>query len=315
MVSRMVDLEYLNKISLVSNPLIQRAIARIVLLPNFEIFRQVEITIENMENIPCRENVIFAMNHTDRFNYWPFQYKLWRLKLFPYTTVWVKGKYYRNAFLAKGLDSCNLIPVPSMGYLIEEFYRKKFHKRIDKEIYRKIRDVVDDKESDPETYARDVEETAKLFGDHFVAFIRDYYEKLMSRVAELSILALFEKGLSLIIFPEGTRGTQLGYGRTGIAQVALCTGKAVIPVGCNNSDTIYPGSSPFAKSGRVIYRVGEPLTMDHHLKEFKISNTFSLLSRESQRKYGKQFEGATRVIMDRINALLDEPYRKSPTRA
>ena len=310
----MVDLEYLNKIKLVSNPLIQRSIARVVLLPNFEIFRKVEIIIENMEHIPCRENVIFAMNHTDRFNYWPFQYKLWRLKSFPYTTVWVKGKYYRNAFLAKGLDLCNLIPVPSMGYLIEEFYQKKFKKRIDKDIYRKIRDIVDDKVSEPETYTRYVEEIAKLFDDHFVVYIRDYYEKLMSRVAELSILALFEKGLSLIIFPEGTRAAQLGYGKTGIAQVALCTGKAVIPVGCNYSDTIYPGSSPFAKSGRVIYRVGEPLTMDRHLKEFKISDTFSLLSRESQKKYGKQFEGATTVIMDRINALLDEPYRKSPTR-
>ncbi len=26
------------------------------------------------------------------------------------------------SFLAKGLDLCNMVPVPSMGYLIEEFY-------------------------------------------------------------------------------------------------------------------------------------------------------------------------------------------------
>ena len=308
----MVDLEYLNKIKLVSNPWVQRSIARLVLLPNFEIFRKVEIVVENIERIPRQENVIFAMNHTDRFNYWPFQYKLWRLKSFPYTTVWVKGKYYRNIMLAKGLDLCNLIPVPSMGYLIEELYRKKFRKKIDRDLYRKMRDIVDDKVTEPVMYARYVEETVHLFGEQFVTHLRDYYEKLMARVADLSITALFEKGLSLIIFPEGTRGAQLGEGRSGIAQVALHSGKTVIPVGCNNSDAIYPGSSPFAKSGHVTYRVGEPLTLDNYLKEFKISEKFALLSRESQKIYGKQFEGATKVIMERINALLDDTYRKSP---
>ncbi len=310
----MVDLEYLNNIKLVSNPRVQRGIARLVLLPNFEIIRKVEIVIEDIELIPRKENVIFAMNHTDRFNYWPFQYKLWRLRSFPFTTVWVKGKYYRNAILAKGLDLCNLIPVPSMGYLIEEFYKKKFQKKIDREIYRRVRDVIDGKIEETETYARYLAETAQLFGDHFVEYIRDYYEKLMAKVAELSLLALHEKGSSIIIFPEGTRAAQLGEGRTGIAQLALHTEKTVIPVGCNNSNALYPGSSPFAKSGRVTYRVGEPLTVEKQLKEFRIPEKFTLLSRESQKKYGEHFEGATRIIMERINALLDEPYRKTPAR-
>jgi len=120
----MVDLDYLKKIRLVSKPMGQRIVAALLLLPNYRIFAKVEIQIENIERIPHGENVIFAMNHTDRFNYWPFQYKLWSMKSFPFTTVWVKGKYYSNALLAKGLDLCNLIPVPSMGYLIEEFYKK-----------------------------------------------------------------------------------------------------------------------------------------------------------------------------------------------
>lgn len=305
----MVDLEYLKNIRLVSNPRSQKLVARLFLKPNYEIFRKLDIRFENIERIPRNENVIFAMNHTDRFNYWPFQYKLWRLK-FPFTTVWVKGKYYRNAYLAKGLDLCNLIPVPSMGYLIEEFYKKRFGKMIDREEYRKIRDVIDGKYEDLETYRKALAETAHLMGDSFVEFIRDLYEKIMARVADLSLYALFEKGLSIIIFPEGTRGSHLGEGRTGIAQVALHTGKTIVPVGCNNSDAVYPGSSPVAKSGWITYRIGEPLTLDHQLKEFRISETFRLLSRESQQKYREQFEGATSVIMKAINAQLDERYRR-----
>jgi hypothetical protein len=102
----------------------------------------VDIRIENIERIPRGENVIFAMNHTDRFNYWPFQYKMLKLKAYPFTTVWVKAKYYKNAFLAKALDLCNLIPVPSLGYLIEEFYRKKFTRKMDRDLYRVV-DMID----------------------------------------------------------------------------------------------------------------------------------------------------------------------------
>ncbi len=260
-----------------------------------------DIRLENAERIPRNENVIYAMNHTDRFNYWPFQYKLWRLK-FPFTTVWVKGKYYRNDLLAKGLDLCNLIRCRPMGYLIEELYKKRFGKMIDREEYRKIRDVVDRKCDDPEAYRKGLAVIAGLMGDTFVDFIRDLYEKIMEKVADLSLYALFEKGLSVIIFPEGTRGSQLGEGRTGIAQVALHTGKTIVPVGCNNSDAVYPGSSPVAQSGWITYRIGEPITLDNQLKAFRISEKFRLLSRDSQQKYREQFEGATAVIMKAINA-------------
>jgi hypothetical protein len=82
-------------------------------------------------------------------------------------------------------------------------------------------------------------------------------------------------------------------------------------VGCNNSEQIYPGSSPVAKSGRITYRVGEPLCLDNQLKEFKIPEGFKLLSRESQGRYKEQFEGATRVIMMSIASLLDEKYRRA----
>jgi 1-acyl-sn-glycerol-3-phosphate acyltransferase len=309
----MIDLDYLKKINLVSKPLGQQIVASFLLFPNYHIFAHVDIQVENIDRIPRDENVIFAMNHTDRFNYWPFQYKLWSMKCFSYTTVWVKGKYYRNALLAKGLDLCNLIPVPSMGYLIEEFYMKKFKRRIDKNIYRDIKDVIDGKYDSIESYPGMAIETINLWGEHFVEFIRGYYDLIMERVAELSKTALFDKGLNLLIFPEGTRGTQLREGKTGVAQLALHTGKKIIPVGCNNSEQVYTGSLPFAKSGQIVYRVGEPLSFDNQLKEFRIDEPFKLFSKESQQKYRRQFDQVTGIVMANINQLLDEKYRRAFT--
>src|SRR5512137_386693 len=150
----MVDLEYVKKIKLVSKPLGQQIVARFLLLPNYQIFQKVDIKVEHVDRIPRDENVIFAMNHTDRFNYWPFQFKLWQMN-FPYSTVWVKGKYYGNALLAKGLDLCNLVPVPSMGYLIEEFYKKRFKCKLDRNVYRSIKDIVDGKYDKAGSYPRE----------------------------------------------------------------------------------------------------------------------------------------------------------------
>jgi 1-acyl-sn-glycerol-3-phosphate acyltransferase len=309
----MIDIDYLKRIKLVTSPIGQQIIAALLLFPNYRVFAKVDIQIENIELIPRDENVIFAMNHTDRFNYWPFQYKLWSMKCFSYTTVWVKGKYYRNALLAKGLDLCNLIPVPSMGYLIEEFYRKKFRQRLDKNVYRAIKDIIDGKYESIEAYPRKAAEVLNQMGGQFIDLVKNQYELIMERVAELSRTALSEKNLNLIIFPEGTRGTHLGEGRTGVAQLALSTGKKIIPVGCNNSDQLYTGSLPFAKSGQIVYRVGEPLSMDNQLREFAIDEPFKPLSKESQRKYKRQFEEVTRIVMENINKLLDEKYRRAFT--
>lgn len=306
----MVDLEYLDNINLVRIPQMQRFLGTFFLGPNYNIFQKVDIVLENRENIPQGENVIFAMNHTDRFNYWPFQYKLWRLKRYNWTTVWVKGKYYRNKWLGKGLDSCNLIPVPSLGYLIEEFYTQRHARRIDRDLYRRIRDAIDGKDEGTEVHAANLAATNECFGPDFAGFLRDFYERIMAKVADLTRIALFERELSLIIFPEGTRGAQLGEGKTGIAQVALHTGKKVVPVGCNNSDQVYPDSLPFARTGRIVYRVGKPLSIADRLQPFRIDAPFQLLSRSSQQRYQERFEGATQVIMESINELLDENYRR-----
>ncbi|OPY05044.1 MAG: Acyltransferase [Syntrophaceae bacterium PtaB.Bin038] len=305
----MIDEKYLDNIRLSSTPIGQKIIGTLVLIPNYRLFQNVDIRFENRERIPRDETVIFAMNHTDRYNYWPFQYQLWKWQ-YPYTTVWAKGKYYRNRLVGKMLDISNVIPVPSMGYLVEEFYRRRFGRKIGKEEYRAIKDWIDGKADEAASLARLGKETKTLFQKGFIEHLKDYHQLLMEKVAELSTKAIREWGLNLIIFPEGTRSLRLGTGRTGIAQIALYSGKKIVPVGCNNSDRLYTGHSPFAKSGAVTYRIGEPLSVDGRLEEFRITEPFKLFSRESQQKYRVQFEGVTKVVMDSINELLDERHRR-----
>jgi 1-acyl-sn-glycerol-3-phosphate acyltransferase len=305
----MVDLEYMNNIKLAEIPHFQQFIGHLFLGPNYRLIANVDIQFENIERIPKDKNIIFAMNHTDRFNYWPFQYKLWALKVYPYTTVWVKGKYYRNDILAKLLNWCNLIPVPSMGYLIEEFFAKKVGRRIERDEYRAIKDVIEGNGDENHSATQKGRELAAKIDENFIEFISPYYQSIMERVAELSKIALLEKNLNIIIFPEGTRSTKLGEGRTGLAQLALNTGTTIVPVGCNNTDSIYPGSSPIAKSGNVIYRVGEPLSFDGKLKDFRINEEFKLFSAESRMKYKEKFDEVTRIVMENINNLVDERYR------
>jgi len=224
--------------------------------------------------------------------------------------VWAKGKYYRNRIVGKILDACNVIPVPSMGYLVEEFYRERFGRKIGPEEYRAVKDWIDGRADAAVSTAKLGSEAAALFTRGVIEHLKDYHQLLMEKVAELSTKAVREWNLNLIIFPEGTRSLRLGTGRTGLAQIALYSGKKVVPVGCNNSDRVYRGHSPFAKSGTITYRVGEPLSVEGRLKEFRITEPFKLFSRESQQKYRDQFEGVTQVVMDSLNELLDARHRR-----
>jgi 1-acyl-sn-glycerol-3-phosphate acyltransferase len=320
----MVDLKFLNNIRLASYPHFQAFVARTFLIPNYNLFSKVIINIENIENLPKKETVIIAMNHTDRYNYWPLQYKLWRIGGFPYTTVWVKGKYFGNAVLKRFFAWANTFPVPSKGYFIEEFFKKTFNRKITFEEYRIIKDFIDNRLHFSDAFARASVEVRELLsdgwqriartGESFAHFIENYYAAAMERVAEISKSALFDKGLNIIIFPEGTRSLTLSEGRTGIAQLALNTGKTIVPIGCNNSERVYPGNLPFAKSGTITYRVGEPLRADGELREFAIREKFRLFSKVSQECYRENFEAVTALVMERIHRLLDERYRKDLSR-
>ncbi|MBW2997463.1 1-acyl-sn-glycerol-3-phosphate acyltransferase [Candidatus Woesearchaeota archaeon] len=294
--NNIVDYDRVHRTKLSSTPWIHPMIGRYSM--TFYRIQKVDLRIEGADNIPKDETVIFAMNHTDRFNYVPFQCHLWmnRKSLdHPFVTIWVKAEYYANNFLGKVLDICNCIPVPSKAYLTKRFFKARWGRKPKPEEYRVIRDFVNGQMSLDEALAQEPSSEAKyMFG--FRREIHDYHPYIMRRVTEISANALENVGLSLIIFPEGTRSSSLGKGRTGLVQLAYQTGKKIIPVGCNGSDKVHVGNLPIARRGsNMVYRVGEPIDPNGRLSEFKDDH-----------------EAATEVVMSEIENLLDEEYRRRP---
>src|SRR5690242_20641140 len=119
----MLDLSRLRKIRLRRRPRVQIALANLVLRPDYRFPKKTVIELEGIDNIPKDQRVFFAMNHTDRYNYWPFQFQMYKAGL-PFTATWVKGKYYENKLMGRFMDATNNIPLPSRGYVLTTELRK-----------------------------------------------------------------------------------------------------------------------------------------------------------------------------------------------
>lgn len=306
----MLTLERLQNVRLHTRSLGQKMVANLGLMWDYRLPRRTRIVLEGVENLP-EERVIFAMNHTDRYNYWPFQYATYRKGL-PMTATWVKGKYYENALMGWFMDHCNNIPVPSKGYLITVQMRQATGSVPDGESYRALRTLMDTGAL-PETVPAAVQRFLDQQGgaDAWRAAVDDLFARMMREVVRLNRQAL-DIGCNLIIFPQGTRSIRLSKGRIGLAQLAQHLGATIVPVGCNGSDAVYPGGSPFARGGRIVYRIGAPLPIDHpDLAPHRVDTPFEPFTAAAD-PHRPAFEAITQVVMDRINDLLDPQYQYAP---
>jgi 1-acyl-sn-glycerol-3-phosphate acyltransferase len=309
----MIDQARLDAIHLSPVPRVQKIFATLGLMPNYNWpGRRTNIILEGTENVPREGGSVFVMNHTDRYNYWPFQYALWRHKL-GYTATWVKGKYYENPLMAWFMDVNNNIPIPSKGYVLTKDFQSAEGRPPENVEYTALKQYADGK--------LDRKEAMRQGGPRVAAFLNrpwganeDYavdlerrFRAMMQRVVEINKESL-DAGLNLLIFPQGTRSVRLTRGHTGAAQVILHTGAPVIPVGCNGSDKCYRGSSPISKGGRIVYRIGKPLTVQKELKPFRIKEPFVPFT-DSAAKFEPVFRKVTDLMMDRINDLLDPEYQ------
>src|SRR5690606_9766442 len=89
-----------------------------------------------------RTPVIFAMNHTDRYNYFPFQVYIWK-NASRYTATWVKGKYYEHTLVASFMEMTNQLPTVSRGYLITKDFLATLGRPPSEEEYGALRARVD----------------------------------------------------------------------------------------------------------------------------------------------------------------------------
>ncbi len=326
----MLTLDVFDDITLSKKPWGQIAVAAGLLMPNYHFPpTRTEIAVEGEKHLQLDEPVIFAMNHTDRYNYWPFQYRLWR-SFGEYTTTWVKGKYYNKKPLRAFMIKTNNLAVPSRGYLITADAANTLGHRPDDKTYRLLRNAIDERRTDTRSLRQEAADAGMLSEvvpildtprdmlgmrfepnhQHYLEAMNDLFGQMMEKFVELNEQAL-DLGLNILVFPEGTRSVRLAQGKPGLAQMALRMKTTVVPVGCNGSDRVYPGDSPVAKGGRILYRVGKPLRPDRELAEFQIDDDFTPFTDRAEEKFSDRIEPMTNLIMDRINELLDPRHRRS----
>ena len=286
-----------------------------------------KVIVEGLDNLPSQGRIYIAMNHPDRYNYWPFQVELWKRRD-EFTATWVKGKYFNSAVLEYFMIATNNIPAPSKGYVITVDSAEVLGHPPSTALYRVLRAALDghatfDEVRDDADEAGVLRDFDQLQGtprdmlglpyhpahENFIDAQRELFDQMMARFVDLNFQA-FDRGLRIVVMPEGTRSRHLSTGRPGLAQMALRTQATIVPVGCNNSDLAYPGNSPFSRGGEIVYRVGEPLTPEGDLAAFQIDEEFHPFTADAERHMEK-FEATTELMMSRIDALLDDRHRAS----
>lgn len=300
-----LDLDMMKRLRLSRVPRFQILIGHTLLRASYALPRRTEIVIEGLENVPRDRTVFFAMNHTDRYNYWPFQYGMWNRGM-RYTATWVKGKYYENPWMARFMIATNNIPLPSRGYVIATEFRKERKRAPDSAEYRVLRDIADGTRTEAGT-SGDV--SAFIAAGGLVRF-EETFRLMAAEVMRLTRTALGDLKQDVLVFPQGTRSIRLARGLTGLAQAAQSLGTTIVPVGSNGSEKLYPGGSPWSKGGRVVYRIGAPLDPEGpELAPHRVREPFESLTPGATRAHGVKFRAITDVVMSRIAALLDPEYR------
>jgi len=313
-----LDLKRMERIRLSARPRFQRVVAQGLRI-NYGLPPRVHIRFEGFERLPDHP-VIFAMNHTDRYNYWPFQYRLYR-KADRFTATWVKGKYYRNRLMAWFMEKTNNIPTVSRGYLISEDFLATAGRPPSRDEYSALRVWVDGgappELSIPDAVIRQARNTlGRPFRpeiESYDAYIRALFVEMMRLFVDLNSQC-FDKGLDLLVFPQGTRSVRLSRGHGGLSQIAMKYGRTIVPVGCNGCDRVYPGSSPFARGGNIVYRFGHPIRPED-MAAFQPDRDYAPFTPDAEAAHSAAFQGLVDVVMERINGLLDRRHQFTEDRA
>ena len=313
----MVDEDHIARVRISRRPWGQVAVKQI-LGGMYRFRKRTTISVSGLENIPLDRGVIFALNHTDRYNYWPFQYYLSHIGHPRFTLTWVKAKYYESRAMSWFLDQCNNLPLPSRGYVILKDAQQLLGRKLEHAEYRVLRDCADRNVDPSEAMATAGESIQKIMStprrdfvpqqEAYADFIERWCDRLMGLVEKRSLEAIFEKENHILVFPQGTRSIRLLPGRTGLVEFALRYEIPVVPVGSNGSEKIYPDGNPWARGGKVEYRIGQPLTVDDAFSECKITQSYRPFTRDGD-AFSDRFERASWIVTNAINELLDEPYR------
>ncbi len=116
---------------------------------------------------------------------------------------------------------------------------------------------------------------------HCEFLVRDDLKQGMKVI--LSCIEKVKNGISIFIFPEGTRNknkddsSDIATFKDGSFKIAQKTGCKIIPVAITGSNAVFEDHAPWVKSGKVIIEYGKPMT-------------FSDLEKEDQKRVGAYFQ-------------------------
>ena len=300
----MISHELLKSINIRKNPIAQKLFAK-VLAVSYALPSKTHIIVEGWENIPERP-CFLAMNHTDRYNYWPFQYMLAKTRN-QYTCSWVKAKYFANSFVRNFLLACNNIPVASKGTLITKSFVQKMGRKPTGEEYRHIRNYLQKGNTTENKASAFLGQNPKEVAQR----IESEFAILSEEVVRLNKEAM-NMGHHILIFPQGTRSIRLSKGHIGLAQMSQRLRAPIIPIGCSGSDLCHTGVNPWAKGGTITYRIGNPISIDNpKIINHKVPTDFVPFSANAHQLYRESFQAIIDVVMDEINDLVDPPYQYS----
>lgn len=101
--------------------------------------------------------------------------------------------------------------------------------------------------------------------------------KIMTAAAQI----IRERGVSLLIFPEGGRSMDgtLGEFKEGAAYIAIRAGVPLVPVGINGTREVLPFGSGHVRTGLVTLRIGEPVPTDHAALRERVQLTAEIRDR------------------------------------
>ncbi len=285
-------------------------------------YRRIQFGFEGIENLP-EPPFILAMNHSDRYNNFPFM-DWFRRERGLYFASWVKGKYYDNPLMRWFMMAMQQLPTVSKGYVITTDFRSVMGRKSTDAQYRVLKDWVDAQaavdvgevipapEVD-EPLRKVLDRPRNMLGRGFDPAAETYaqavlrtFDAMMAQFVRLNEQAM-EQGNPLLIFPQGTRSKRLIPARPGVAQIALHLKVPVVPVGCNGSDLVFPNNNPLGRGGPILYRIGTPISPEQLAAWHP--GPFVPFSNRASQSFGAQFLEISQHINGRVNELLDEPYQ------
>lgn len=226
-----------------------------------------------------------------------------------------KAKNYHQPLQAFVLGRLGVVPLASKGYFLLLDATQTLGRRPTEHEYRQLRDHLDAEVPLPQgplqlllTQKRTVlDQPFDPSLQPWRLFLRDMYRTSLAQTVRLAKVAV-DAGYHVQMYPEGTVSQRLGPGRPGAVQLALALGLSVVPIGMSGCPQSFLGQSPMSRPGQIQIRIGEPMAVPHDL----VPASFVPFDPDHEQRHKAALQGFTDGLMDRIEALLDQPHRRVP---